>query len=370
MREYDEMTLKIAGRIFEKGDEILEKRRKRTVFIKKLSLSVSGVCAAVIAGAAVWHNNDLRNSVHHEDIPVVTEVPQTEASEESAETAAAQTTAPLTSSTSSKQTSAVSSAVAADIIVVESTAAATVTSSAAYEEAVYSVITSAASVDTVTTTAVTTASNTEVSPVTTAVNTAVTVPTEEIAAESAVRTWPSSYVEHTDIPEQAYPVTTVKTTAAEEQIAAESEVHVTETKADYIKNGRFIRRLDYTEKADDSRVLLDENGVQHRVKVQYADSMSADEIIAIMGNTSFCDTNVFSFSGMYEGITSDTFFFVIEHYSYVPETETIYSTKMKVYCVQLDDGSKAYAVKLPQSDGYYLYTVSEKTDEEIYWRER
>ena len=230
--------------------------------------------------------------------------------------------------------------------------------------------TSAASIDTVTTTAVTTASNTEVSPVTTAVNTAVTVPTEEIGAESAVRTWPSSYVEHTDIPEQAYPVTTVKTTAAEEQIAAESEVHVTETKADYIKNGRFIRRLDYTEKADDSRVLLDENGVQHRVKVQYADSMSADEIIAIMGDTSFCDTNVFRFSGMYEGITGDTFFFVIEHYSYVPETETIYSIKMKVYCVQLDDGSKAYAVKLPQSDGYYLYTVSEKTDEEIYWRGR
>ena len=360
MREYDEMTLKIAGRIFEKGDEILEKRRKRTVFIKKLSLSVSGVCAAVIAGAAVWHNNDLRNSVHHEDIPVVTEAPQTEASEESAETAAAQTTAPLTSSTSSKQTSAV----AADITAVESAAAATVTSSAAYEAAAYPVTTSAASVNTVTTTAVTTASNTEVSPVTTAVNTAVTVPTEEIGAESAVRTWPSSYVEHTDIPEQAYPVTTVKTTAAE------SEVHVTKTKADYIKNGRFIRRLDYTEKADDSRVLLDENGVQHRVKVQYADSMSADEIIAIMGDTSFCDTNVFSFSGMYEGITGDTFFFVIEHYSYVPETETIYSIKMKVYCVQLDDGSKAYAVKLPQSDGYYLYTVSEKTDEEIYWRER
>lgn len=366
MREYDEMTLKIAGRIFEKGDEILEKRRKRTVFIKKLSLSVSGVCAAVIAGAAVWHNNDLRNSVHHEDIPVVTEVPQTEASEKSAETAAAQTTASLTSSTSSKQTSAVSSVVAADITAVES-AAATVTSSAAYEDAAYPVTTSAASVDTVTTTAVTTASNTEVSPVTTAVNTAVTVPTEEIAAETttpAVLTRPSSYVEHTNIPEQAYPVTTVKTTAAE------SEVHVTETKADYIKNGRFIRRLDYTEKADDSRVLLDENGVQHRVKVQYADSMSADEIIAIMGDTSFCDTNVFSFSGMYEGITGDTFFFVIEHYSYVPETETIYSTKMKVYCVQLDDGSKAYAVKLPQSDGYYLYTVSEKTDEEIYWRER
>lgn len=367
MREYDEMALKIAGRIFEKGDEILEKRRKRTVFIKKLSLSVSGVCAAVIAGAAVWHNNDLRNSVHHEDIPLVTEVPQTEASEESAETAAAQTTAPLTSSTSSKQTSAVSSAVAADITAVESAAAATVTSSAAYEAAAYPVTTSAASVDTVTATAVTTASNTEVSPVTTAVNTAVTVPTEEIAAEtstSAVRTWPSSYVEHTDIPEQAYPVTTVKT------IAAECEVHVTETKADYIKNGRFIRRLDYTEKADDSRVLLDENGVQHRVKVQNADSMSADEIIAIMGDTSFCDTNVFSFSGMYEGITGDTFFFVIEHYSYVPETETIYSIKMKVYCVQLDDGSKAYAVKLPQSDGYYLYTVSEKTDEEIYWRGR
>ena len=361
MREYDEMALKIAGRIFEKGDEILEKRRKRTVFIKKLSLSVSGVCAAVIAGAAVWHNNDLRNSVHHEDIPVVTEAPQTEASEESAETAAAQTTAPLTSSTSSKQTSAVSSAVAADITVVESAAAATVISSAAYEAAAYPVTTSA---DTVTTTAVTTASNTEVSPVTTAVNTAVTVPTEEIGAESAVRTWPSSYVEHTDIPEQAYPVTTVKT------IAAECEVHVTETKADYIKNGRFIRRLDYTEKADDSRVLLDENGVQHRVKVQYADSMSADEIIAIMGDTSFCDTNVFRFSGMYEGITGNTFFFVIEHYSYVPETETIYSIKMKVYCVQLDDGSKAYAVKLPQSDGYYLYTVSEKTDEEIYWRGR
>ena len=62
MREYDEITLKIAERIFEKGDEIIEERRKRSAMIKKLSLSVSGLCAAVIAGFVVWNNENLKNA--------------------------------------------------------------------------------------------------------------------------------------------------------------------------------------------------------------------------------------------------------------------------------------------------------------------
>ncbi|MBP3268121.1 MAG: hypothetical protein J6M07_07365, partial [Ruminococcus sp.] len=109
MREYDENTLKIAERIFEKGDEILEQRRKRALLIKRLSLSVSGLCAAAIVGVALWHNNDVKNAIRHDDISVITETSQTTAAESPADTSAPTTTVTETNKTEVRTSSTVSS---------------------------------------------------------------------------------------------------------------------------------------------------------------------------------------------------------------------------------------------------------------------
>lgn len=55
MRKYDKMTLKVAERIFENGDKILEQRKKRAAKIRHISYAVSGLCAAVIVCIGVWH---------------------------------------------------------------------------------------------------------------------------------------------------------------------------------------------------------------------------------------------------------------------------------------------------------------------------
>ena len=55
MRKYDKMTLKVAERIFENGDKILEQRQKRVAKIRHISYAISGLCAAVIVCVGVWH---------------------------------------------------------------------------------------------------------------------------------------------------------------------------------------------------------------------------------------------------------------------------------------------------------------------------
>ncbi len=55
MREYDKTTLKIAERVFEKGDEILAQRKKRAAKIRHITYAASGLCAAVIVCFGVWH---------------------------------------------------------------------------------------------------------------------------------------------------------------------------------------------------------------------------------------------------------------------------------------------------------------------------
>ena len=55
MREYDETTLKVAERVLKRSNEIVEKRKKRSAMIKKISFSVSGMCAAIITVVGIWH---------------------------------------------------------------------------------------------------------------------------------------------------------------------------------------------------------------------------------------------------------------------------------------------------------------------------
>ena len=55
MKKYDDITMKIAERVFEKGDDILEQRKKRAAKIRHISYAVSGLCAALIVCVGVWH---------------------------------------------------------------------------------------------------------------------------------------------------------------------------------------------------------------------------------------------------------------------------------------------------------------------------
>ena len=55
MKKYDDITMKIAERVFEKGDDILEQRKKRAAKIRHISYAVSGLCAALIVCVGAWH---------------------------------------------------------------------------------------------------------------------------------------------------------------------------------------------------------------------------------------------------------------------------------------------------------------------------
>lgn len=414
MREYDENTLKIAERIFEKGDEILEQRRKRALLIKRLSLSVSGLCAAAIVGVALWHNNDVKNAIRHDDISVITETSQTTAAESPADTSAPTTTVTETNKTEVRTSSTVSShpentvtsAVSASSV--HSSVTEPRSSSVTSSESDVNPTSAVTSADNITSAAVSSTNKTTASARTTSSSAATnSVPkpsTTALTTSPIAETYnPSEIIKPVIITvpieaEVAVPVTTMRVNYFKNGklikhlsclpvdddtfiFVAEENVQDTEIlpeklpdeviNADYILNGRLVSRMNYSDDVDDHAVLVDDNMIRHDVSIRSADDLSADEIISIMGDTGFCDENVFSYSGVYDGdISSDILYFALEHYSYVPETETVYSTRMKVYCVRLDDGSRAYAVKLPQSGEYYLYKLSEKAEDDFYWRER
>lgn len=71
MKSYEDIT----ERVFQKGDEILKRKHKRTVIIKRTSLAVSGICAAVLICFGVWRNDDIKDSVNnfHNRTDIITE---------------------------------------------------------------------------------------------------------------------------------------------------------------------------------------------------------------------------------------------------------------------------------------------------------
>lgn len=71
MKSYDEIT----ERVFRRGNEILRKKQKRTAVIKRTSLAVSGMCAAVLVCFGIWHDNDIKNSINdfHDNSNIITE---------------------------------------------------------------------------------------------------------------------------------------------------------------------------------------------------------------------------------------------------------------------------------------------------------
>ena len=73
MMSYEQM----AELVMKEGDVILERQKHRAIIIKRISLTISSVCAAAIVGIGVWHNDKIRNSIHHDPPSVVTEISET-----------------------------------------------------------------------------------------------------------------------------------------------------------------------------------------------------------------------------------------------------------------------------------------------------
>ena len=123
MREYDKTTLKVAERIFEKGDEILEQRKKKAAKIRHISYAASGLCAALIVGFGAWKlqpslkklsDSFKEQPVITSSVSTVTAVSETDAVTTAVNTSSAKTE--ITSATAVKTTAAPHSQTAALIV--------------------------------------------------------------------------------------------------------------------------------------------------------------------------------------------------------------------------------------------------------------
>ena len=371
MREYDEITLKIAERIFEKGDVILEQRKKRSTMIKRLTFSVSGMCAAAIAGVFVLHNDDIKNAVHHEDIPVITETSAVTSAEKTAVTTALETTSAGTSIT--KKTTTVSTAVTTETktTVTEKASAVTETTSvstfSATDERTAETESSAHTTEKSHTTVTETPSvhTTEASHTTVTSTTQTTLTVTETSTVSTTVISPITTTSHTD-----NSLSTTATTGEDVCIITSNAGTISRT--DFRKYNYLIKRLNEDTDFKDKFILMDDYNTSHYVKLKSTDDMSAEEIIKMQDYTSFFDRTVFTYSGVYsEGITKDMPFEDLEQYYYDKNTETVYSTKMLIYFVTLErlhGDNRAYVIKLPQSDKYYLYTITGAAARDLYWK--
>ncbi len=61
MKSYED----IAERVFQKGDEILRRKQKRIALIKKNTLIISEICAAIIICIGIWKTDDIRIFPHN-----------------------------------------------------------------------------------------------------------------------------------------------------------------------------------------------------------------------------------------------------------------------------------------------------------------
>ena len=73
MMDYKQMAEIVTKEV----DAILERKKRRAILIKRISITASGLCAAAIVGIGVWHSRDIKPSLEHSDIPVISETPET-----------------------------------------------------------------------------------------------------------------------------------------------------------------------------------------------------------------------------------------------------------------------------------------------------
>ena len=124
MMDYKEMAAIVKARVREEN----ERRRIRSLRIKRISLAVSGICAVAIVGVGIWSNNDIKNSIPKNDNTIIeeTDVATTSTSSVSVTniittTNTTQTTAPQTNKTTAIQTQPTTQTQQAEISKVQTT---------------------------------------------------------------------------------------------------------------------------------------------------------------------------------------------------------------------------------------------------------
>lgn len=93
MREYDKMTLKIADRIFENGDRVLEQRREKAAKIRHITYVASGMCAVLIVCFGAWKLfPSLKPDNNFKDVDIIITTSTTAAETATENTTSAKTT--------------------------------------------------------------------------------------------------------------------------------------------------------------------------------------------------------------------------------------------------------------------------------------
>ena len=105
MMDYKQMAEIVTKEV----DAILERKKRRAILIKRISITASGLCAAAIVGIGVWHSREIKPSLEHSDIPVISETPETTQQSDTAvtETVTTASSAERTSVITTAQTTAV-----------------------------------------------------------------------------------------------------------------------------------------------------------------------------------------------------------------------------------------------------------------------
>ena len=57
----------IADLVIKEGDAILERKKRRAILIKRVSLTVSSLCAVAIVCIGIWRNDSIKNAFPHKD---------------------------------------------------------------------------------------------------------------------------------------------------------------------------------------------------------------------------------------------------------------------------------------------------------------
>ena len=103
---------KCAASLMELGDNIIAEKKRKATIIRKISFSISGLCAAIIVGVGIWHNQKLRtpNDFKFPDTGIIAETETTATTSSSKNTvttatSASSTTAAATGSKTTEQTS-------------------------------------------------------------------------------------------------------------------------------------------------------------------------------------------------------------------------------------------------------------------------
>lgn len=81
MKEYDEITLKIAERVIQRSNEIVSRRKRKALKLKQISFAVSSLCAVALIGLGIWHMTDLKSlfNNHKSETDIIEEIQQSTA---------------------------------------------------------------------------------------------------------------------------------------------------------------------------------------------------------------------------------------------------------------------------------------------------